>query len=299
MSTLPGPLTQARDGRWQVADHGAQVLAWQPADAAHPVIWTDPDHPVSHPGVLEGGIPVCAPWFGHGPDGTLDPQHGPARTLDFTRVSSSTTDGLEVVLALPAADDPARDRVAVRHEVHLTDDALDLRLTLTNEGAEPVTVEAMWHSYFRVGDAARSRVEGVAGASWWNTVDDTRGVFDEDIMPIVPGTDTVVQDADPSHVDDLAADPGDAGAPGRARTVALVDPAWGRRIDLATEGCPTVVVWNPYRGVMPADPSPALAAWRDFVCVETGYAKEHALTLAPGTSVTTRTRITVAPEEQR
>ena len=81
MSTLPGTLHSAHDGTWQVAEHGCQVLAWQADDK--PVIWFDAEHADESEAVIRGGIPLCAPWFGHGPNNDQDPQHGLARRTDF------------------------------------------------------------------------------------------------------------------------------------------------------------------------------------------------------------------------
>ncbi len=77
MTNLPGTLHTAHDGAWQVAEHGCQVLAWQ-ADGK-PVIWFDPEHADESDAVIRGGVPLCAPWFGHGPNNDQDPQHGLAR----------------------------------------------------------------------------------------------------------------------------------------------------------------------------------------------------------------------------
>lgn len=269
MTTLPGPTLSARDGAWQVADHGAQVLAWQP-DGHRPVIWFNPERPAVKPDVIVGGIPVCTPWFGHGPDGDQDPQHGPARTLDFTRTEATADDE-----RLHAVLETSAEGIVVRHEVTMTGQSLDLAATLTNDTDSARRVELMWHSYLRVGDSMGCRVTGLDGATWWNTVDDSRGECQDGTLALAPATDTVVQ--------------------GVGDRVGLVDPAWGRTIRLGTEGCPTVVVWNPHREDRPTGTDPSSQAWRDFVCVETGFAKDHALTLDPGSSLTVRTTMEVEP----
>ena len=81
MTNLPGILHTAHDGAWQVAEHGCQVLAWQADDK--PVIWFDPEHADESDAVIRGGVPLCAPWVGHGPTNDQDPQHGLARRSDF------------------------------------------------------------------------------------------------------------------------------------------------------------------------------------------------------------------------
>ncbi|WP_084149516.1 D-hexose-6-phosphate mutarotase [Acidipropionibacterium jensenii] len=286
MIDLPGPVLTRQHSRWAVAHHGAQVLAWQPVPAIsagapaasssqlawtdRPVLWFDPTDPQELPGVIRGGIPVCAPWFGHGPADDRNPQHGAMRLIDFTReILADSANRLRVRYrgSLPGVD--------VVQMVEMTDSALRLGLTLTSTLGHPQQVEAVWHSYLRVGDASRTTVRGVAGADLHNYATGQRGPLADDILPVRPDTDTVLQDP--------------------AGPLVLVDPAWRRRITLRTAGCPTAVVWNP---LLSQDTRSDLTgtAWRDFVCVETGAAKEHAIELPAGRSTTLQLEIGVHPD---
>ncbi len=271
MTDFPGPILNRRDGRWAVADHGAQVLAWQPLGRPdhRPVLWFDPSDVQESPGVIRGGIPVCAPWFGHGPTDDRPVHHGLMRLTDFHR-EVALDDPRQLLLRyrarLPGVD--------VVHTVEMTGSSLGLELSLTSTAAQPQRVEAVWHSYLRVGDASRARVEGVRGASFHNFATGRRGRMDDDVLPVGIDTDTVLQDP--------------VGA------LTLVDPAWRRGISLSTQGCPTAVVWNP-RISSGTRPDATGAAWRDFVCVETGAAKERAIGLEPEDSVTLALRISAGP----
>ena len=261
MSTLPGTLHSAHDGTWQVAEHGCQVLAWQADDK--PVIWFDAEHAAESEAVIRGGIPLCAPWFGHGPNNDQDPQHGLARRTDF-----------EVTVAAPfrVVGVAETASIGIRHEVVMTNAALEMTLTLTNHDQKPRLVEGMWHTYLRVGDAAQARVRGVRGASWHNFATGGKGFCDADELAMVPDTDTVIQGVGPA--------------------LALLDPAWGRQIHLETTSCPSAVVWNP-RSSLANVANPTTQAWRDFVCVETGVCKDNAVVLSPGGNLTMSTRISV------
>lgn len=269
-SPLPGETLDRHDGRWRVADHGAQVLAWQPLDGdARPVLWYDPSDPQELPGVIRGGIPICAPWFGHGPGDDLEPHHGRARLCDFGR--EVLLDGPRFLLVrhtVEPEDLGAPFRLA--HTVEMTGSSMTLNLEVTCTGTEPRPFEAVWHTYFRVGDAARARVEGVGGAAWRNHATGTSGTFTSDLLAIGPDTDTVLQEADGE--------------------LSLADPAWGRRIDVDTQGCPTAVVWNP-RTTAGTRSDLTGRAWRDLVCLETGAAKENALLLEPGQDTSLHMRV--------
>lgn len=261
MSTLPGTLHSAHDGTWQVAEHGCQVLAWQADDK--PVIWFDAEHADESEAVIRGGIPLCAPWFGHGPNNDQDPQHGLARRTDF---EVTVADPFRVVGVAETAS------IGIRHEVVMTNTALEMTLTLTNHDQKPRVVEGMWHTYLRVADAAQARVRGVRGASWHNFATGDKGSFDANELAVAPDTDTVIQGVGPA--------------------LALLDPAWGRQIHVETTGCPSAVVWNPRSSSTHAD-NPTAQAWRDFVCVETGACKDNAVIVAPHSDLTMSTRISV------
>ena len=261
MSTLPGTLHSAHDGAWQVAEHGCQVLAWK-ADGK-PVIWFDAEHAHESEAVIRGGIPLCAPCFGHGPNNDQNPQHGLARRSDF---AVTVADPFRVIGTAETA------LIGIRHEVVMADAALEMTLSLTNHDHKPRTVEGMWHTYLRVGDAGQARVRGIQGADWHNFATGEKGGFNADELVLAPDTDTVIQGVGPA--------------------LTLVDPAWGRQIRLETTGCPSAVIWNPRSSSATGD-NPTAQAWRDFVCVETGVCKDNAVVLAPDRGLTMSMRISV------
>jgi len=270
---LPGELLDRHEGRWLIADHGSQVLAWEPLDGdRRQVLWYDSADPQELPGVIRGGVPICAPWFGHGPDDDQDPQHGLARLSAF---------GREVLLNGPrfllvrhtVGPEELGAPFRLVHTVEMTGGSMTLNLEATCTDTVPRRFEAVWHSYFRVGDAARATVTGVEGAAWHNHATGDAGALASDSLPIAPDTDTVLQ--------------------GSQEALSVVDPAWGRRIDVDTQGCPTAVVWNPrMRSGTRTDLTGR--SWRDFVCLETGTAKENALVLEPGQDTSLEMRDSVS-----
>lgn len=270
--SLPGPSLCRQGGHWLIADHGAQVLAWRPlAAGSRPVLWFCSSDPEELPGVIRGGAPICAPWFGHGPSDDQGPHHGLARLADFS--GELLIDGPRYLLARYAAGPEALGApLSIEHTVEMSGLSLTLSLRITNADSVPRRVEAVWHSYFRVGDAARARVEGVGGASWRNYATGASGTLADDVLPVAPDTDTVL-----AHPDG---------------PLSLADPAWERRISVETEGCPTAIVWNPR---MSSGTRPDLTGrgWRDLVCLETGAAKQDALELDPGQDTMLHMRVGV------
>lgn len=264
----PWELPSQQTELWSISDHGAQVMAWQPTDDPHPVIWHAPEDlweepPGADGGVLRGGVPVCFPWFGQGGR----PVHGTARRQVWQRTAESEHDGtLRVTHSLTL------DGWQVEQHTTMAADQLELRLWFTNTSDAPQRVEAAHHTYLRVGDVEQVTLEGLAGKRYWDAVQDLVTTFPDQPLPVAPHTDFVVETTD---------------------EVRVVDRAWGRTLVVEREGSPQVVVWNPRPGV--AGLGVTNDRWRDFVCVETCMAREHALELAPGAGHEVVTRIRVLP----
>lgn len=261
------------DGRWWIADHGAQVMAWQPTgdDADdHPVLWhaptslwesarDDQDGPY-----LRGGVPVCFPWFGAG--GV--PAHGLARRQVWERLDEDwSPDGSEVTARYWLVNDD----LEVWHTVTMTRTALEMTLEFRNNSPVERRVECAHHTYFAVSDVTGVSVEGLGGAPYWDAVRDRHDTIPEAPVTIRPRTDAVIEASGP---------------------ITLDDPGWARRVRLEREGSPQVVVWNPRPA---ADPSLGVTNdhWRDFVCIESAACRERAVVLAPSDTHRLVTRVTV------
>lgn len=54
----------------QIAMQGAQVLAYQPANAAQDLLFLSPLSRYGDRRAIRGGVPICWPWFGDDPSGT-------------------------------------------------------------------------------------------------------------------------------------------------------------------------------------------------------------------------------------
>ena len=78
---------------------GAHLTRWCVDDAE--VIFTSRNAEYRPGKAIRGGIPVCLPWFGGGPDGTRTPAHGYARISAWslqTALRGSGPDGPSVLL---------------------------------------------------------------------------------------------------------------------------------------------------------------------------------------------------------
>ena len=273
------------DGGAQISDYGAHVMSWTPT-GGFPVLWTPAAVPFREGEFIDGGIPVVFPWFNQGFErGRLTdrfPRHGFARTsfwrpaaddvpdpADPNRLSSDrrmryTLDSADVPADLlarctggfaPGSAFRAAYDVRAGHELAVT-------LTVRNTGSVPFTFEAALHTYLRVGDATRVRLEGLGNSAY---LDATLPGFRE------PGFPTRTQPRSPvvftaSGVDRVYY---------AGNGLLLRDDAWNRSIAIERTGATQTVVWNP---------GAERSEWREFVCVESAAIRELAVTLEPGES---------------
>ena len=266
-------IVNAPAARGSVLDQGAHVLSWVP-EGHRPVIWLSKRALFEKGVAVRGGVPICFPWFGSGPQGNLAPAHGFARISDWRLVSvDEHPDGTTVVHALdeqratsPKFPHPYRAVSSVTFA-----DTLRHSLEVTNSGTTAFDFEAALHAYLAVGDSTAIRVEGLSGDSYLDKVDkETR-------MQVGPVT--IQGEVDRVYTSDAA--------------VRVVDPVLGRAITVEKSGSASTVVWNPW-----VDKARRLAdfgddEWRTMVCVETANVAPAAVHLEPGESHTMTARITV------
>lgn len=257
-----------------IARQGAQVLRYRQGGQP-PVVWLS-EEALFHTGKsVRGGVPVCWPWFGNlqrNPQAVQAmyhdaeaPAHGLARTREWQSSGiESTEDGLRMTLHLPQAEG---ELPGWPHHVRLTltvELAHDLRLTLTshNLGQDDVTFSQALHSYLAVSDVRQVSVEGVDGLDYVETLAEWATRRQQGALTFAGETDRIYLDA-PDHL-------------------AIVDPAWARRLSLHTTGSRSAVIWNPWTERARALPDMADEAWQGMLCIETANAWDDTVTLAPG-----------------
>lgn len=261
---------------------GAHVADWTPAGFA-PVLWMSAHSGYRRGAALRGGIPICFPWFGNGPDGGRQPNHGWARIRpwDFVdhRLDPDGTAHLTFELEGPAVAPDPRDAakpggtgLRLRLEVSLGT-SLELSLRVQNRTGEPVRVERAMHAYWAVGDVRRVRVEGLDASAF---VDRTRGGAG----------------AAPSPFPALTGQTLDRLYPMPSRLV-LRDPVARRSIHIGGRGVAQTVAWNPGAQGARAMGDFGDDEWMRMLCLEACDVRERAATLAPGEAQTMTMRVDV------
>ncbi|MEO4046950.1 D-hexose-6-phosphate mutarotase [Pseudomonas sp. CAU 1711] len=265
------------DSELLVAQQGAQVLHYQHGDQP-PIIWLSEQAGYQHGQAVRGGVPLCWPWFGDLARNPLPvqalhdslgeaPAHGGVRGLDW-QLLGIEQQGEAVLLQflcdtrqqpLPHWPHAAELRLDIR-----LDQRLHLSLNSRNLDDAPLHLSQALHSYFAVSDIRQSRVLGLDGCRYIDTLDGWQERRQAGALAFAGETDRIYLDV-PTRL-------------------ALVDAGWNRRILLEAEGSRSAVLWNPWIGKAQRLSQFAEDAWQRMLCIETANAWDDCIELAPGAS---------------
>lgn len=262
----PRLLVDAPAGGAEIYLHGAHLTAWTPR-GGRPVLFTSRQARFDGETAIRGGVPVCLPWFGAGPDGTARPKHGWARLMTWSlrSVEATPDDGVRALLSLD------NDGLAVLYEITVGE-SLSTTLSVRNTGPAPRRVEAALHAYLSVHDVTACVLTGLEGAEY--SEGDAVGLHDDAPLRIAGPVDRIY----------------------RSRAaVRVTDPGNHRALVVSGRQSPTTVVWNPWARDAAGMADMADDEFASFVCVETAAAREDAPLLEPGGSWSMGSVVTVEP----
>jgi glucose-6-phosphate 1-epimerase len=245
---LPKAVLTAVDGdRAEVYLHGAHVTSWIPAGGGERLFLAD--RASFEPGAaIRGGMPVIFPQFAG--MGTL-PKHGFARTVVWELVEADGTPG-GAAFARLRLQDTASTRELWPHafvaelSVTVASQQLDVALTVTNTGSEPLSFTGALHSYFRVDDVGTAVVEGLGGTRYRDSAGGDERIDQEQVLTVAGEIDRVYLDA-----------------PDR-----LLLRDGSRTLAIQAAGFPDVVVWNPGTARARALPDLGSDAYLRMLCIE-------------------------------
>lgn len=254
--TLDGPF-----GRATVHEFGAHTTSWIPAGEEE-VLFTSRLARFDGRSAIRGGVPVIFPQFGPGPI----TKHGFARTARWTLAAHGTEDGAPWARLDLTDDDATRATWPHEFQAQLTiraERALAMSLAITNTGDAPFAFTGALHTYLRVADVTRVRVQGLDGV---RLRDQHAG-----------GAERVESEAGGVRV----AGPVDRVYVDARGPLAVVDEAAGRTLRLTTRGFPDAVLWNPWAEGARAFDDMDDEEWRTMLCLEAAVVATP-VTLAPG-----------------
>ncbi len=244
-------LAHPSGARVELCRHGAHVTSWKNARGEELLFlsqksWFEPGRPI------RGGIPVVFPQFCD--DGPL-PKHGFARTRTWTPAATGTTPDGETFATLRLEADAETLRLwpfrfTLEYTVLLSD-RLTVRLAVSNAGDQPFRFQAVFHTYFRVGDIRQTGVFGLQGLEFSDSLKaGARACEARELVTFAGETDRIYI--------------------GASDALGIHDGGRGRTFSISKKGLPDVVVWNPWIDKAQRMEDFGDEEYQSMVCVETG-----------------------------
>jgi glucose-6-phosphate 1-epimerase len=238
-------LATAAGDRAVVLLHGAHVVSWTPAGGRE-WLYLSPASAFGDCASIRGGVPVIFPQFNQrGPDFDV-PRHGFARNRRW-RLETHGGDSAMLVLG----DDDATRRLwphafVLRLSVRLSQGRLELDLEAVNTGSTAFAFTAALHTYFAVADISSARLHGLQGVRFLDTVAGASGSGPDAALRFAGETDGIWYDLPRSL---------------------LLETSYGA-LEIAMDGFPDAVVWNPWVERAAALPDLPDDDYRRMLCVE-------------------------------
>ena len=244
-----------------IALQGAHVMAFQPA-GQNEMLWVSPKTLLQEGTPIRGGIPLCLPWFGPGPDGKS--MHGFARVMEWKVTTAERMKDGATRLVMELSGDAATNALwphafAFRLEIE-AGNALKMVMNVENTGADTAPLAFAFHTYFAVPDVAKARVSGLEGTTYIDKMDNfTRKPQNGDVT-ISDVTDRIYLNVPDRQT--ISTGIGSIDIESRSKC-AVVWNAWSNDKNIPDLGEGNHV---------------------GYLCVERGDVADHAVTLAPGGS---------------
>ena len=165
------PMVRLQSADGATADvylHGAHVTSWRPANEGGERLYLSERSVFDGKAAIRGGIPVIFPQFAT--RGTL-PRHGFARTMPWTYVGATTTEGGDASASFLLLDSPETRAIwpvpfLATLSVVVGAARLLVSLSVENTGRDTMAFSGALHSYLRVNDIARVDLVGLHGTPY-------------------------------------------------------------------------------------------------------------------------------------
>jgi len=245
------------NSRWSSAEiylHGAHVTRFQ-KNGEEPLLFMSAASEFAAGKPIRGGVPIIFPWFG-GREGL--PAHGFVRTMtwDLKEATLLPDGAVKLRFSLPAVESFAVEFLVTVAE------SLTMELVVTNTAAQDSTFETCYHTYFQVSAIDAISITGLSGASYVDKLANTTATETSAPIRFAAETERVYSDT--------------------TAAVEILDPGFGRKIRIDTEGSHNTVVWNPWIEKSKRMPDFGDDEYLQMVCVESGNIANNKITLQTG-----------------
>ena len=248
-------------------ENGAQVVSFVPK-GFEDIFWVSSTSEYEKGSAVRGGIPICWPWFGPHPTDKSLPNHGFARTAEWSFDGAEfKADGtMDIKMSLPPSDKIHRmwPRNFELKYVVTVGKTLKCVLTTTNLDDEPMPLTQALHTYFQVADVREATVEGLDGVEYIDTLDGYKRKIQHGPITFAGNVDSV-----------YVASEGDR---------FVRDGKGGRVIRVSKSGSASDVVWNPWIEKAREMDDFADDEYLNMLCMETTNAFDDKREIPPGES---------------
>jgi len=261
---LPRVQVNGAFGHGEMYLHGAHVTAWKPTGKDE-LLFVSTKSGWQEGQAIRGGIPICFPWFRAKVNDSKAPTHGFVRTKIWQLESIGESEAGVTVSMSTENDEHTRQwwpgEFRLLHQVTFGSE-LNLELVCTNTGTTPFCFEEALHTYNRVGDVGRVRLQGLNNVHFLDNTDSNKEKTRDGDVAISAQTDNAYLNT--------------------ASEVKLLDEVMRRRIRLRKRNSLNTVVWNPWREGPAALRDLGDGEWSQFLCVEASNILGSAVSLEPG-----------------
>src|SRR5580698_1754975 len=216
-------------GHGEMYLHGAHVTSWEPTGKDE-LLFMSTKARWEEGQAIRGGIPICFPWFRAKADDPRAPTHGFVRTKTWQLESIAETEAGVAITMFTESDEHTRrwwpGEFRLEHRVTFGSE-LSLELICTNTGTTSLRFEEALHTYNRVADVGRVRLQGLNSVRFLDNTDANKERQQRGDVVIASQTVNAYLDTE-SPID-------------------LLDTDGRRRIRLTKANSRTTVVWNPWR----------------------------------------------------
>jgi glucose-6-phosphate 1-epimerase len=249
-----------------VSTYSGQVLSYRPKDRQEDLLFVSGKAYYEAGKAIKGGIPVCWPWFGADPENQGRPAHGFVRNRQWqVSGSESLADGATKIVMSLTDNDATRALWPhpFRLDIEITvSDSLKVELVTHNTGNDSITISQALHTYFRVGDIGKVSVHGLDGLQYLDKTHDAACLTQSGPLTISAEVDRIYT--------------------GVRGDLTIDDSSLGRRIVIASSGCSTAVVWNPWVEIAASMADLEDDDYRHMLCVESANAGPETVEIAAG-----------------
>lgn len=249
-----------------ISTYSGQVLSYRPKIQKDDLLFVSEKAYYEGGKAIKGGIPVCWPWFGADPEDLGRPAHGFVRNRQWEVAGSESlaNGSTKVVLAMVDSD---QTREIWPHPFKLSieitvGDSLKVALVTHNSGDESITISQALHTYFYVGDIGKVQVLGLDGIDYLDKVDEFAEKTQSGPVTISGEVDRIYK--------------------GVTGELVIDDASLGRKIRIASRGCSTAVVWNPWSEIAASMGDLDDDDYKKMICVETANAGPESVEIGAG-----------------